>query len=474
MSPRVFPPSWPLGRRLTVLYALALFILLALSAGFLDWVLRTDLRHDTNQFLVAELQSMRTLMRQRPDDLKAWRDEVAREAASLPGYTRYYARILDEQGNTIVESPGMDKIVAAKDFPEALPAFVLNPAGGIDRRIQDGRLFLLGAQWVELGSPDVRRALVQVAFDRSHDATIIGDYRKKMLLALFVGVVLSVTFGFVIAKAGLKPLSNITRTFRKISIDDLATRVASSDWPPEIGTLASALDSMLERLERSFSRLTQFSGDLAHELRTPIHNLRGETEVALGRSRSAEEYRSVLESSLEEYERLSRIIENLLFLARTDSRNTRVHPGPINVRQELDAIVDHFEPLAEEREIEVSVTGNALLRADVVLFRRALTNLLSNAFQYTPERGKISLSAAASDHDVAVTVADTGMGIEKENLQRVLDRFFRSEKARSLHPHGTGLGLAIVKSIMDLHRGRLAIESSPGKGTAVTLMFPKS
>ena len=208
-----------------------------------------------------------------------------------------------------------------------------------------------------------------------------------MLIALLAGAVLAIASGFAIAKAGLQPLVNITRAFRRISIEDLGTRINSADLPPEIGGLAGAFDSMLERLENSFALLTQFSGDLAHELRTPIHNLRGETEVALGKSRSVEEYRKVLESSLEEYERLSRVIENLLFLARTDTRNTPVRLNPINVRKELDAIIDHFEPLAEEKEISVSVTGNASLNTDLVLFRRALTNLLSQRFSVHSGKG---------------------------------------------------------------------------------------
>jgi two-component system, OmpR family, heavy metal sensor histidine kinase CusS len=472
MKIRIFPPAWPLGRRLTVLYACALFLLLALSAGFLDWVLRTDLRHDTNQFLVAELQSLQSLMRQRPGDFQAWRDEVEREAASLPGYARYYVRILDDLGQIIAESPGMRNIVISEDFPE--PPAVFNGAGanGVDARSRDGRLLLVGVQRVELRRPDVRKALIQIAFDRSHDATVIADWRRKMFIALLVGVLLSITFGFVIAKAGLKPLANITRAFRRISIDDLGTRVNSDDLPPEIADLAAAFDSMLQRLESSFALLTQFSGDLAHELRTPIHNLRGETEVVLGKTRTTEEYRKVLESSLEEYERLSRVIENLLFLARTDTRNAPIRLSSINVRQELEAILDHFEPLAEEKEIAISVTGNALLNADVVLLRRAIANLLSNAFYYTSGRGGVALSVATVDRSVIVTVTDTGVGIEEESLRKVLDRFFRTEKARALHPQGTGLGLAIVKSIMDLHKGRLAIESSPGKGTTVRLIFP--
>lgn len=470
---RVFPPTWPIVRRLTLLYALSLFILLGVAAGFLDWVLITDMRKDSDQFLASEMQSFRTLMRQRPADIQTWREEVQREAGSLQGYARYYIRILDEDGGQIVETPGMGNVIQVKAFPPPASAFDVATRNGADVRSSDGRLFLLAAQWVELPKPDARKHLVQVALDRSHDAAILGDYRRKVLIVLFCGLLLSATLGFFIAKAGLKPLSNISKTFKRITADHLHTRVSSVEWPPEIAHLALAFDSMIEGLESSFALLSQFSVDLAHELRTPISNLRGETEVALGKPRTAEEYRNVLLSSLEEYERITRVIENLLFLARTDTHNTAMQPARLNVRQEVDSLIEYFDAWIEEKGITVSATGNALITADPVLFRRALTNLLSNALQYTPQGGRITLTIATADANVEIIMADNGIGIESADLKKVLDRFFRVQQARSLHPEGTGLGLAIVKAIMDLHSGGIAIESSPGQGTSVRLAFPQ-
>lgn len=470
---RVFPPTWPIVRRLTLLYAFSLFLLLGIAAGFLDWVLTTDMRKDSDQFLTAEIQNFRTLMRQRPDDIQAWREEVQREAGSLQGYARYYIRVLDEDGKQIIETPGMSSVIQPNSFPPPASAFDVIPGNGTDVRSGDGRLFLLAAQWVELPKPDVRKHLVQVALDRSNDAALIGDYRRKVLSVLLGGLLLSAALGSFIAKAGLKPLSNISRTFKRITADHLETRVSSVEWPPEIADLARAFDAMLERLESSFALLSQFSVDLAHELRTPVNNLRGETEVALGKLRSAEEYRNVLQSSLEEYERLTRVIENLLFLARTDSRNTTMQPARLNARQEAHSLIEYFDAWAEEKGISISVTGNALATADPVLFRRALTNLLSNALQYTPQGGRITLTITTTGANVEIIISDNGVGIQSGDLKKVLDRFFRAQQARSLHPEGTGLGLAIVKAIMDLHSGDIAIESSPGQGTSVKLTFPQ-
>lgn len=469
---RLFPATWPIVRRLTLLYSISLFLLLAVAAGFLDWVLATDMKKDSEQFLSAEIQSLRTLIRERPDDVKAWREEVEREAGSLKGFARYYIRILSEEGRPVVETPGMSGIIQPRAFPPSAPSFSMN-INGTDLQSSDGRQFLVAAQWVELTGPIMRKRLVQIALDRSHDKMIIADYRRKMLSVLLGGLLLSATLGFLMAKGGLKPLSNIGKKIRNITPDHLSTRVSSAEWPPEIALLAHTFDLMLERLERSFASLSQFSADLAHEIRTPIHNLRGETEVALEKPRTPEEYQSVLQSSLEEYERLTRVIENLLFLARSDTRNTEMRPARLNVRQEIEELTGYFEAIAEEKGITVSVSGNALVMADPVLFRRALTNLLSNAFQYTEKDGHITFTVTAAGPSVQIAVGDNGIGIEHEELHKVFSRFFRSRRARALRPEGTGLGLSIVKAIMDLHSGDITIKSIPGQGTTVTLIFPR-
>jgi two-component system, OmpR family, heavy metal sensor histidine kinase CusS len=468
---KLFPPTWSIVRRLTLLYSVSLFLIIAVAAGFLDWVLTNDMRSDSEQFLTAEIQSFRTLLRERPDDVNAWREEVEKEAGSLKGFARYYMRVLDEQGRSLVETPGMSSLIQTKAFPQSAPPFNMR-ISGVEMRSSDGRLFLLAAQWVELPTPDARRCLVQIAFDRSHDTTIIGDYRKKVLGVLLGGLLLSATLGFFIAKGGLRPLSDMGAAFRRITPERLSARVSSTRWPPEVSSLARAFDSMLERLETSFSLLSQFSADLAHEIRTPINNLRGETEVVLQKPRTADEYTYLLQSNLEEYERLTRVIESLLFLARSDSHNTEMRPARLNARHEIDSVIDYFDALAEEKGITVSVSGNALVTADPSLFRRALTNLLSNAFHYTDMGGRVALAVTASKSDVEIAVTDSGIGIDAADLKNVMGRFFRSQKARTFLPEGTGLGLSIVKAIMDLHSGHIAIESLPGKGTTVRLVFP--
>lgn len=231
---------------------------------------------------------------------------------------------------------------------------------------------------------------------------------------------------------------------------------------------------MLMRLEDAFTRLRRFSADIAHELRTPVNNLRGEAEVALGKARTADDYRAVLASSLEECARLARLIDTLLFLARAESPHTKLTYEDLDVARELQRLQAFYAPAAEEAGIALTITSTVemALRGDRTLLHRALGNLIENALTYTPTGGRITLTAERQDGQVTITVADSGRGIPAEHLPCVFDRFHRVEQARSNAEGHVGLGLAIVRSIAVLHGGTAAIASTVGQGTSVTLRLP--
>jgi two-component system heavy metal sensor histidine kinase CusS len=227
---------------------------------------------------------------------------------------------------------------------------------------------------------------------------------------------------------------------------------------------------MLGQLESSFARLTEFSANLAHELRTPINNLRVEAEVALSRPRSAEEYRHTIESNTEEYERLSRMISDILFLARPEQGIT---PKQLDLRAELETLIDYYQTLAEERQISLTISGNGNVTADPRLFQRAAGNLLANALYYTQPGGQVTVAITQrQDGDTSVVVQDNGEGIPEHEIPLVFDRFYRSAQARQQRHEGSGLGLAIVRSIMELHGGSVTLASRPDHGTTATLTFP--
>jgi len=197
-----------------------------------------------------------------------------------------------------------------------------------------------------------------------------------------------------------------------------------------------------------------------------------EAEITLSGARTSEDYRLVLESSLEEYGRLSRMIDSLLFLARAEIAQTCIERSRLDVHGELEAVLAFYEALADDHGVALFCQGEAGLDADPILLRRALSNLLSNALRHTPRGGQIALAVQASDVALEISVADSGCGIAPEHLPKLFDRFYRADAARVHSAEGSGLGLAIVKSIMVLHGGSALIASTPGKGTTVTLRFP--
>ena len=262
----------------------------------------------------------------------------------------------------------------------------------------------------------------------------------------------------------------MTRSLKRIGPKRLHERIPPEGWPRELRPLAVAFDEMLDRLEDSFTRLSQFSADLAHELRTPIANIRGEGEVALTRARTPEEYREVIESSVTECERLSGIVDNLLFLARAEAAEGHIQRTLFKGRAAVEKIAAFYEAIAEEHHTAITCAGEGDVHADPMLFGRAVSNLVENALRFTPAAGTIQISIAGDPAHSEVCVKDSGCGIAPEHLPRVFDRFYRADSSRS--SQGSGLGLALVKSIMDLHGGSVVVESQVDLGTVVTLTFP--
>ncbi|MBU6473898.1 MAG: heavy metal sensor histidine kinase, partial [Alphaproteobacteria bacterium] len=248
----------------------------------------------------------------------------------------------------------------------------------------------------------------------------------------------------------------------------------SPSWPAELEGLVSVFNAMLARLEEAFARLSRFSADLAHELRTPLGNLSGELEVSLMRPRSAEEYRATLESGLEECRRLNSLIEDLLFMARAEHAELVLHRQRFAAAQAAEWVIAQQTTVAARKAVQIAISGDTPVDADPVLFRQALTNLLGNALRHAPPGSAVAISIAA-DADGAATVAvhNSGEPISPEHLPHLFDRFYQADPARSAETgRGTGLGLSIVRTIMDLHGGDVRIESTQENGTTVTLYFP--
>ena len=311
---------------------------------------------------------------------------------------------------------------------------------------------------------------IQIAQDRSSDEKLEIEVGALLLAALAGGIVASVLIAVTVTKRGLHPLEVMTHSLERIGPTHLDERVAPAGWPRELQPLAIAFDEMLARLEESFTRLSQFSADLAHELRTPIANIMGEAQVALTRDRSPGEYREVIESTIAECERLSGIVDNVLFVARADAAREPIERRLFDGRAAVDKIATFYRTLAEDRHITIHCTGEGKIYADPVLFERAMSNLVDNALRFTPDGGQVQIAITTSGAHAEIAVTDNGSGIAAEHLPRVFDRFYRADPSRS--SGGAGLGLALVKSIADLHGSQARIDSQLGRGTTVVLTFP--
>jgi len=457
--------------KLTLLLTLSFFGLFIVFSQLLYLDLVVNLEREQNSFICDDIAGFQSIMSVYHEDPRFLREVILLEGAGKK-YPKYFVRILDGQGTLLVESPRMEETFPFAIFP--LPSELsATKTAGLKWKDHSGKPFLLKTAWIEDGSKEKRRFKVQMALDVTSQKTILANYSQMMAIALVLGIITSAVICIIIIRRGLRPLAEITETTHRISASRLNERIAASRWPKELTPLAVAFDDMLDRLEDSFSRLSRFSADLAHELRTPINGLMGTADVILANERTPEEYRHVIESSLEEYSRLSRLIERLLFLARATNNEIRIEKSPLDVPRELARIHELFRAMAEDQGVEIIICGEGVVHAERDLFGRAVSNLLANALQHTPSGGRVTLACTrASEHLMEVRVSDTGIGIPAEHLSRILDRFYRVDSTRSRSTGGVGLGLAIVKSIMDLHGGNVTVESRPNQGTTVVLAFP--
>jgi two-component system heavy metal sensor histidine kinase CusS len=278
--------------------------------------------------------------------------------------------------------------------------------------------------------------------------------------------------GFAVARRGLAPLGRVTAAAGGISPSQLDQRLDIAKAPAEIADLARAFNHMLDRLQDGYERLSQFSADLAHDLRTPISNLMVQSQVVLARPRSVEEYQVLLASNIEEYERLARMAESMLFLARADNAQIALRREHLDMERELRRIAEYFEGVAEEAGVTLAVDAAGTLNADPVLLNRALSNLIANAIRYTPRGAVIRVSARPRpDGGYTIQVVNPGAGIAPEHLSRLFDRFYRADSARAGSEAASGLGLAIVKAVMGLHGGTVHVESGKNQETLFELRF---
>jgi two-component system heavy metal sensor histidine kinase CusS len=458
--------------RLVCGYALVSLVMLSLAAVLLHRGLRRGFEIEDGELLSDRIADVRRAVERSPGNLTAAQEEIL-QLAGERDIEKFYGRLLDASGKVLVETPGAAEVMPPPSEcprPEGLEdkadevVYVKSPNGN--------PAWLVAAQIAQGGQGPAM--VYQVALDTRHVEKWLGDFSQKLILVVAGATMVTGLLGWEIARRSLRPLADITAAAQRITASGLNDSIGEKPWPRELVSLAVEFDGMLERLRNSFERLSQFTADAAHEFRTPLNNLLGATSLALARPRSSEEYRTLLEANLEEYQRLSHMMERLLFLARADNAQMVVNPQVLDAGGVLREVAEFFSALAEDRGVVLHCEGTGTLTADPALLRMALTNLVSNALRHAPAGSAVSLTAAPRNGGVCITVADEGEGIAEEHLPRLFDRFYRAEASRAATGghSGAGLGLALVKTIMEIHGGTVTVESGAGKGAVFRLEFP--
>lgn len=315
---------------------------------------------------------------------------------------------------------------------------------------------------------------VTVAMDMNFHLHFLTEFRRSLWWILVSTGAATLLTAWLGIRQGLLPLRKLINKIRQVQTSQLHVRLDPDDVPAELRELVYSFNDMVGRLEDGFERLSHFSSDIAHELRTPLTNLITQTQVTLSHPRQGEDYKELLYSSLEELERMAKMIGDMLWLAKSDNQQLKLNIAPTNLQHEISELIDFFSPIAQEKHISIELDGNGItLPADRELLRRAVSNLLSNAIRYSPENSVINIRMAQGEQAnfASISVSNTGKNIPVEHQARIFDRFYRAEAARERHSDGTGLGLAIVKSIIKQHCGKVSV-TSKNNLTTFTIQLP--
>lgn len=333
----------------------------------------------------------------------------------------------------------------------------------------EGARFLTASRLIRI--KDGTRIPVLLSTDNEYDQALLSAYLRSTLIALPLLLILIGLSAWWAVQRGLAPMREFRKVAAMVSTQDLDHRLSVVNMPQELSELAQGINFMLDRLDDGVQQLSQFSDDLAHELRTPINNLMGKAQVTLSRERTVEEYKNVLVSCIEELERVARIVSDMLFLAQASQPTARVPFESITLEDEALKVAELFSLAAQEQRIELMVVGSAKVRGDRLMIQRAISNLLSNALRHCPAGQSVSLFIERGPTQVSLWVSNPGPGIETQHLPHLFDRFYRVDRCRSRAQGSTGLGLAIVRSIMNMHQGVAEVNSSPDM-TVFRLGFP--
>jgi len=476
--------------KLTLWYVLILGILLTSFSSFLYFTLSKSLYRDVDNKLRSLAELIASESSSPLSKFNLGTIDQALEASMNLKPIGKFIQVLDESGNIGRKSDNLKNaqlpisLNALKNASKGLITFETN------RTVENTPLRIMTFPVVETNHVT---KIVQIASSLEG----VEDALNKLFLILIISVpstlILASLGGQFLAHKALKPVDNITQTARMITSQNLNQRINPPKVKDEISRLIATFNEMISRLDQSFRQMKQFSSDASHELKTPLTILKGEVEVMLRKERTSQEYQQTLKSNLEEINRMSQIVEDLLMLSKADTGEIRLNKENINLTEILNEVVTQMDRLAESKKLHLSASNHhqdIRFFGDALRLRELFINLIENGIKYTEEGGSIRVILQKEyppsvrgqpgwverekGEFVKIIVSDTGIGIAKEDQEKIFNRFFRVDKARSREQGGSGLGLSICKWIVEAHQGEIEVESELGKGSSFIVRLPLS
>mgnify|MGYP003118384526 CR=1 FL=1 len=472
-----------LTARLSLMFMLAVTGVLAAAGYFFSQLSEHHFDELDRHTLHEKLEASRRLLGEL-DDLQNFERVRPQLQVLLGGHSEMRGFIFDERGAQLFPQPGVDEaepplldyslLTMTAKIGAALAVGITYPLLDLIGR-EAGELTLDGRVWrgeaghVEIGA---QRLTLLILLDVTAHKAFFHTFSGWLWAALVLCALLSGLLGWLLVRSGLRSLREVTQVAASVSAKSLRERIPDESTPAELQQLVQAFNAMLARLEDAFVRLSNFSADIAHELRTPLSNLMTHTEVALTRARTLDQYQDNLHSNLEELQRMSRMIDDMLFLAKADNGLIVPDAKPVALEALCAQLLDYYQLSADERGVRFELFGAGTIQGDLLMLRRALSNLLSNALRYTPDGERIRVTIERGAGHVTLEVSNPGATIAPEHLERLFDRFYRVDPARREgSPSNAGLGLAITRSIVQAHQGRIHCSSAQG-WTTFCLEFP--
>lgn len=470
--------SWyrRIGVRLTARYTCTFLLIVFLLFAFLDYRLKHELIKEVDHMLFDEAQEVLAEIVDleksvTPDAPQAELAEYEEEAIGRKNYPIYF-RVLNKQGGIIYVSS------TTRGF--SFPQWSVQKGGDIQTTSQNidiqGRSAPFRLLTYSASEGVESDYVIQVATYLRRAYKTARNFRENLYISFGLALVISALGGWALARRTFRPIDTMTQAARDITLSNLDARLPRPRTDDELDRLVVTFNEMFERLQDSFQTLRRFTADAAHELRTPIAALRGETEVILSQDRSSSEYREILANNLHRLEFLTKLVNELLFLSQADKGKDIFRREPLMLDQVLTDVGEAFRLVANQKGVVLSLDlpRDILVTGDDTRLRQVFTNLIDNAIRYTPKGGDIEISALPQNGNVTVTIKDTGIGIPEDEIPHIFDRFYRVDKARSREDGGTGLGLNICEWIVKAHQGSIEVESRLGKGTTIHVTLPSA